>query len=146
MRSRSRPRDPCRHATTQDTNCRDHLPCHPERSEGSARVAAEIPRCARDGSAHRMNRLIDDRTTRLFIALAAFFCVNAVLAEFIGVKIFALEDTLGIQPLEWNLFGQSGSPRFTAGTLLWPHGFFMTPTRNQYFGRPGLRVLSWLGA
>src|SRR3546814_6789582 len=56
-----------------------------------------------------MNRLIDDRTTRLFIALAAFFCVNAVLAEFIGVKIFALEDTLGIQPLEWNLFGQSGS-------------------------------------
>src|SRR3546814_5288351 len=92
----------------------------PERSEGSARVAAEIPRCARDGSAHRMNRLIDDRTTRLFIALAAFFCVNAVLAEFIGVKIFALEDTLGIQPLEWNLFGQSGSLSFTAGTLLWP--------------------------
>src|SRR3546814_3626916 len=101
MRSRSRRRDPCRLATTQDTNCRDNLPCHPERSEGSARVAAEIPRCAQDDSAHRMNRLIDDRTTRLFIALAAFFCVNAVLAEFIGVKIFALEDTLGIRPLEW---------------------------------------------
>src|SRR3546814_3193845 len=88
-------RSPCRRATTQDTNCRDHLPCHPERSEGSARVAAEIPRCAQDDSAHRMNRLIDDRTTRLFIALAAFFCVNAVLAEFIGVKIFALEDKIG---------------------------------------------------
>src|SRR3546814_14311821 len=93
MRARSRRRDPCRHATTQDTNCRDHLPCHPERREGSARFAAEIPRCARDGSAHRMNRLIADLTTRLFIALAAFFCVNAVLPEFIAVKHFPLEDT-----------------------------------------------------
>ena len=52
-------------------------------------------------------RLLDDRATRLFIGLAAFFCVNAVLAEFIGVKIFALEDTLGIAPLQWNLFGQT---------------------------------------
>ena len=30
-------------------------------------------------------RPLEDRATRLFIALAAFFCVNAVLAEFIGV-------------------------------------------------------------
>src|SRR3546814_8951324 len=93
-----------------------------------------------------MNRLIDDRTTRLFIALAAFFCVNAVLAEFIGVKIFALEDTLGIRPLEWNLFGQSGSLSFTAGTLLWPIVFIMTDTINEYFGRRGVRFISWLAA
>src|SRR3546814_1110258 len=93
-----------------------------------------------------MNRLSDDRTTRLFIALAAFFCVNAVLAEFIGVKIFALEDTLGIQPLEWNLFGQSGSLSFTAGTLLWPIVFIMTDTINEYFGRRGVRFISWLAA
>jgi len=26
---------------------------------------------------------LDDRSTRLFIAMAALFCVNAVLAEFI---------------------------------------------------------------
>src|SRR5690606_31370781 len=81
---------------------------------------------------HPMTRLIDDRTTRLFIALSAFFCVNAVLAEFIGVKIFALEDPLGIRPLEWNLFGQSGSLSFTAGTLLWPIVFIMTDTINEY--------------
>src|SRR3546814_18396025 len=81
-----------------------------------------------------MNRLIDDRTTRLFIALAAFFCVNAVLAEFIGVKIFALEDTHGIQPLEWNLFGQSGSLSFTAGTLLWPDVLILTHPTNKSFG------------
>src|SRR5690606_9101891 len=66
----------------------------------------------------RLKGPLDDRATRLFIGLAAFFCANAVLAEFIGVKIFALEDTLGLRPWEWNLFGQSGSLNFTAGTLL----------------------------
>ena len=84
-------------------------------------------------------RTLDDRAVRLFIALAAFFCVNAVLAEFIGVKIFALEDTFGIAPLDWNLFGQTGSLSFTAGTLLWPVVFIMTDTINEFFGRRGVR-------
>ncbi|MDH5832039.1 queuosine precursor transporter [Luteimonas sp. M1R5S18] len=87
---------------------------------------------------------LDDRATRLFIALAAFFCVNAVLAEFIGVKIFALEDTLGIAPREWNLFGQTGSLSFTAGTLLWPVVFVFTDVVNEYFGRRGVRLISWI--
>jgi hypothetical protein len=72
------------------------------------------------------------RGHRLFVVLAAFFVVNAVLAEFIGVKIFALEDTLGVAPFEWNLFGQSGSLNFTAGTLLWPIVFIMTDTVNEF--------------
>ena len=93
-----------------------------------------------------MTRLLDDRATRLFIGLAAFFCVNAVLAEFIGVKIFALEDTLGIAPMQWNLFGQSGSLNFTAGTILWPIVFIMTDTVNEYFGKRGVRLISWLAA
>lgn len=87
---------------------------------------------------------LDDRATRLFIALAAFFCVNAVLAEFIGVKIFALEDTLGLRPLEWNLFGQRGSLNFTAGTLLWPLVFVFTDVINEFFGRRGVRTISWI--
>ena len=91
-----------------------------------------------------VTRTLDDRAVRLFIALAAFFCVNAVLAEFIGVKIFALEDTLGIAPLEWNLFGQTGSLSFTAGTLLWPMVFILTDTINEFFGRRGVKFISWL--
>lgn len=87
-----------------------------------------------------------DRSASLFVLLAAFFCVNAVLAEFIGVKIFALEDTLGIRPLEWNLFGQTGSLNFTAGTLLWPIVFIMTDTVNEYYGKRGVRFISWLAA
>ncbi|BCT93060.1 membrane protein [Lysobacter helvus] len=85
-----------------------------------------------------------DRATKLFIALAAFFCVNAVLAEFIGVKIFALEDTLGINPFQWNLFGQQGSLSFTAGTLLWPMVFIFTDVINEFFGRRGVRMISWI--
>jgi len=87
---------------------------------------------------------LQDRATRLFVVLAAFFCVNAVLAEFIGVKIFALEDTLGIAPLEWNLFGQSGSLSFTAGTLLWPLVFVLTDVVNEFFGKRGVRMISWI--
>jgi uncharacterized integral membrane protein (TIGR00697 family) len=89
---------------------------------------------------------LSERSASLFVFLAAFFCVNAVLAEFIGVKIFALEDTLGIKPLEWNLFGQTGSLNFTAGTLLWPIVFIMTDTVNEYYGKRGVRVISWLAA
>ena len=85
-----------------------------------------------------------DRATRLFIGLAAFFCVNAVLAEFIGVKIFALEDTLGVAPFEWDLFGQTGSLSFTAGTLLWPMVFIFTDVINEFFGRRGVRMISWI--
>ncbi len=86
----------------------------------------------------------DLRGQKLFVVLAAFFVVNAVLAEFIGVKIFALEDTLGLRPFEWNLFGQTGSLNFTAGTLLWPIVFIMTDTVNEYYGRRGVRFISWL--
>lgn len=84
------------------------------------------------------------RTQRLFVVLAAFFVANAVLAEFVGVKIFALEETLGVDPFEWNLFGQSGSLSFTAGVLLWPVVFVMTDVVNEYFGRRGVRFISWL--
>jgi uncharacterized integral membrane protein (TIGR00697 family) len=90
------------------------------------------------------HRPLDDRATRLYIGLAAFFCVNAVLAEFIGVKIFALEETLGLAPFEWNLFGQSGSLNFTVGTLLWPFVFVFTDVINEFFGMRGVRFVSWI--
>lgn len=89
---------------------------------------------------------VDDRAARLFVALAAFFCVNAVMAEFIGVKIFALEETLGIAPLAWNLFGQSGSLNFTVGTLLWPFVFVFTDLINEFYGARGVRFISWAAA
>lgn len=87
---------------------------------------------------------VENRAARLFIVLAAFLVCNALIAEFVGVKIFALEPTLGLEPLNWNLFGQSGSLSFTSGVLLWPFVFLMTDVINEYFGRRGVRFISWL--
>lgn len=86
------------------------------------------------------------RSGRLFTVLAGFFLVNAIVAEFVGIKVFALEPTLGIPPLNWRLFGQEGTLNFTAGVLLWPFVFVMTDVINEYFGKRGVRFISWLAA
>ena len=86
------------------------------------------------------------RAERLFVVLACFFVANALMAEFIGVKIFAMEPTLGIAPLNWNLYGQTGSLNFTAGVLLWPVVFLMTDIVNEFYGRKGVRMISWVAA
>lgn len=88
--------------------------------------------------------VIASRSARLFIALAGLFVTNALIAEFVGVKIFALEDTLGIAPFDWRLFGQSGSLSFTAGVMLWPIVFIMTDIINEHYGVRGVRLISWL--
>ena len=88
--------------------------------------------------------MLSDRATRLFVTLTGFFVCNAVIAEFIGIKIFALEESLGLAPFNWDLFGQTGSLNFTAGVLLWPVVFIMTDVINEYFGRRGVRFISLL--
>lgn len=93
-----------------------------------------------------MKNAVAHKPTRLFIILAGFFVTNALVAEFIGVKIFSLEETLGWDPFEWNLFGQSGSLTLTAGVLLWPIVFIMTDIINEYYGRRGVKLLSYLTA
>jgi len=84
------------------------------------------------------------RPSRLFVILGGFFVANALVAEFIGVKIFALEPTLGLQPFNFNLFGQEGALQFSAGVLLWPIVFVMTDLINEYYGKRGIRLLSFL--
>mgnify|MGYP001828033804 FL=1 len=93
-----------------------------------------------------MSHSLAAKPTRLFVVLAGFFIANAIIAEFVGVKIFALESTFGLKPLGWNLFGQSGSLSFTAGVLLWPIVFVMTDIINEYFGSRGVRLISFLAA
>lgn len=88
--------------------------------------------------------IVQNKVSRLFIILGGFFIANAIIAEMIGVKIFALEDTLGIDPWNFNLFGQKGALQFSAGVLLWPVVFVMTDIINEYFGVKGVRLLSYL--
>jgi len=89
-------------------------------------------------------RTTDHRSTRLFIFLAGFFLTNALIGEFVGVKIFALEASVGAEPFNWSLFGIDGTLNFTAGVLVWPFVFIMTDIINEYFGVRGVRLISWI--
>ncbi len=83
----------------------------------------------------------------LFIILAVFFVANVILAEFIGVKIFSLEKTLGSQPVNWTIWGiENLSFNLTAGVILWPFVFLTTDIINEFYGVRGVRILSFLSA
>lgn len=88
-----------------------------------------------------------DKSSILFYILGSFFIANAILAEFIGVKIFSLESTFGIEPLNLTILGiENLSFNLTAGVLLWPIVFVMTDIINEYFGRKGVKFLSFTAA
>jgi uncharacterized integral membrane protein (TIGR00697 family) len=93
-----------------------------------------------------MQGLLQHKSVRLFLILGGFFITNALIAEIIGVKIFSLEQTLGIQPFRLLVLGQELSVNLTAGVLLWPVVFVMTDIINEYFGMRGVRFLSLLTA
>jgi len=90
--------------------------------------------------------IINNKPTRLFIILSGIFTVNALMAEFIGVKIFSLEASFGWQPVEIPLFGNTYSFNLTCGVLIWPVVFVMTDIINEYYGRRGVKFISWLTA
>lgn len=87
-----------------------------------------------------------NRGARLFIILGGFFIANALIAEFMGVKIFSLERTFGNEPVHWTLLGGKWNFDLSAGVLLWPVVFIMTDIINEYYGKRGVKFLSWLGA
>jgi uncharacterized PurR-regulated membrane protein YhhQ (DUF165 family) len=79
----------------------------------------------------------------LFLVLGFIFITNALIAEFIGVKIFSLERWLGIEPLLLNILGiENLSFNLTAGVLLWPIVFIMTDIINEYYGKRGVKLLT----
>ena len=89
--------------------------------------------------------LIQKKSVRLFVILSGFFIANAIIAEFIGVKIFSLEKTLGLDLANLSMFGNSNlNFNLTVGVLLWPVVFVMTDIINEYFGQKGVRLLSYL--
>lgn len=87
------------------------------------------------------------KESRLLLVLGSFFVANAILSEFIGVKIFTVEGTLGIKQFDINLLGVPNlSFNMSAGVLTWPLIFIMTDIINEYFGVKQVRFLSILTA
>jgi queuosine precursor transporter len=94
-----------------------------------------------------IHNIIKDKPTKLFMTLAGFFIANALIAEMIGVKVFSLEDTMGITRASFSLFGEKDlSFSLTAGVLPWPVVFIMTDIVNEYYGVKGVRFLTLLTA
>lgn len=81
----------------------------------------------------------------LFIVLASIFLTNAILAEMIGVKIFSGEATLGFPPANVPLFkGYVLDFNLTAGVVIWPMVFLTTDIINEYFGKKGIKRISYI--
>ena len=80
----------------------------------------------------------------LFAILTGIFITNAILAEMIGTKIFSFEKTLGFNPAQLNIFGDYTLDfNLTAGVLIWPVVFLSTDIINEYFGKKGVKNISY---
>lgn len=90
------------------------------------------------------SNILQDKPTRIFLFISAFFVANALIAECIGGKIFSLEKVFGLTPSSFTLFGQPGlSFNLTCGVLLWPLEFVMTDIVNEYYGPKAVRRISY---
>lgn len=88
-------------------------------------------------------KIFSDRPTRLFVAFTAFFVANALVAESIGMKLFSLEKLLGMRPVDFTLFGESGLAfTLTCGVILWPMEFIITDIINEFYGKRAVKRIS----
>ena len=92
-----------------------------------------------------IHSILSDKATRLYLVLGGFFAANALPAEMIGVKLFQLEDLLGVAKADFSLLGQPHlSFVLSVGVLPWPIVFIMTDVVNDYYGVRGVRFLTLL--
>jgi len=84
------------------------------------------------------------RKQKLFIILFGVFLTNAIIAEIIGVKIVSIEKSLGFSPLNLTTFwGEKWDLNQTAGALNWPIVFITSDIINDYFGKKGVKFISY---
>ncbi|MFN7258280.1 MAG: queuosine precursor transporter [Cyclobacteriaceae bacterium] len=93
-----------------------------------------------------MTVTLEEKKNRLFTVLAALFLTNAIIAELIGVKIFSGEGALGLAPAHLHLLGFEMDFNLTAGAVIWPVVFITSDLINEYFGKPGVKRISYLAA
>jgi queuosine precursor transporter len=78
---------------------------------------------------------LNSRRDLVFLVLAGFFITNAILAELMGGKL--VEIPLPLPFLD-------GFPVASLGVLPWPVVFITTDLVNEYFGKKGVRTLTFL--
>lgn len=75
----------------------------------------------------------------VYFILTGFFLTNALVAEIIGGKLFA------VPPLWFEKLGL-GQIILSVGVIPWPVVFITTDLINEYFGKAAVRRLSYLAA
>lgn len=89
--------------------------------------------------------VLEKKKTNLFLILAGIFITNAVVAELIGVKIFSGEATFGFAAAQLPLFKDFVLDfNLTAGAIIWPVVFITTDIINEYFGKEGVKRITYL--
>lgn len=76
----------------------------------------------------------------LYAVLSGFFIANALIAELTGVKIFSAGTLLGITS------GWFASLNLSVGVIIWPLVFVVSDIVNEYYGKTGVKRLSFLTA
>ncbi|MBS1949771.1 MAG: Putative preQ0 transporter YhhQ [Cytophagales bacterium] len=89
---------------------------------------------------------MEQKKNKLFVILAGIFLTNAIIAELIGIKIFSGEKTIGLDPANINIMGFVMDFNLTAGAVIWPVVFITSDLINEYFGKPGVKRISYLAA
>ena len=92
------------------------------------------------------NSTFESKKQSLFLFLCGLFLTNALIAEIIGAKIFSVEALLGLSPAQIPLFGTKLDFNMSAGVVNWPIVFITSDIINEYFGKKGVRRISYLTA
>ncbi|MCS6822195.1 MAG: queuosine precursor transporter [Microscillaceae bacterium] len=82
--------------------------------------------------------LLQDKKTTLFLILGGIFFTNAMIGETLGMKIVSLDILLGLSKET-----TGNRLNFTTGVLIWPIVFVTTDIVNEYFGKRGVRLLTF---
>lgn len=84
---------------------------------------------------------------QLFIVLSTLFLTNALIAEVIGSKILSVEKLMNIPPLNIPFInGTFLNLEMSVGVIIWPIVFILSDVINEYYGRSGVKRISYLGA
>lgn len=77
---------------------------------------------------------LQSRKDAIYLMLTAFFITNAVLAELIGGKLIFIPIDL-----PW-----IGKPAASIGVIPWPVVLVATDIMNEYFGKEGVKRITWM--
>ena len=82
------------------------------------------------------------RPQKLFVVCTAIFLTALVVAEATAGKLF----TVIKLPFAINILGQSfDEVVMTAGVIAFPITFIITDLLNEYFGKPGIKFVTYIG-